>query len=115
VSQYRSDGTLKGPGFLGVLKRPDGNVSTELSIGVGLDGQETQIPTLVPTLTPEEVEWLLNMPPDFPASQIPEEIQDKAVAHAIDRIRQGVSPFLEPLPAARNYGIQGVLSQHFSR
>ena len=85
----RADGTQKGPGFLGTLKRPDGKVSTELSIGVNIDGKETEIPTLVPTLTEEEREHLIN------GGGVTERIAKKAVAHAKKRIAEGKSPFKE--------------------
>lgn len=85
----RADGTQKGAGFLGELKRPDGSVSTEISIGVEFDGQEREIPTLVPTLTKKEIDHLL-------AGEAPTEtIIDKAVAHARKRIDAGKSPFAE--------------------
>jgi len=86
---FRADGTKKGPGFLGELKAPDGKVSTELSIGVKLKGKETQIPTLVPTLTKAEIAHLLNgkKPTDV--------IVQKAIKHAKQRIAQGQSPFKE--------------------
>ena len=86
----RPDGTPKGAGFLGVLKRPDGGISTELSIGVPIDGKETEIPTLVPTLDAKEKEWLLT---HEPTTKIPESILKKAVAHAEGRIKSGKSPF----------------------
>ncbi|MHC4745632.1 MAG: hypothetical protein ACYS8Z_27265 [Planctomycetota bacterium] len=47
----RPDGTQKGLGFFGELQVRGGGVTTEFSIGVQFDGIETQIPTLVPTLT----------------------------------------------------------------
>jgi len=46
----RPDKTAKGSGYFGEIKRPDGNVMTEISIGVGLNGKETLIPLIVPTL-----------------------------------------------------------------
>src|SRR5689334_1811887 len=55
----RPDGTTKGRGFFGPLSRPDGSVSSEISIGVNIDGRELDIPTLVPTLTESERTWLL--------------------------------------------------------
>jgi hypothetical protein len=36
----RPDGSAKGGGYFGELKRPDGGVSTEISVGVGIDGKE---------------------------------------------------------------------------
>lgn len=85
----RSDGSHKGPGFLGELKRPDGRVSTELSVGVEFDGQEREIPLLVPSLSQREIDLLL-------AGEEPtDKIMDKAVAHARKRIAAGKSPFAE--------------------
>jgi hypothetical protein len=84
----RLDGTPKGPGFLGALERPADGVSTELSIGVNLEGgPEIQIPMLVPTLTQDEIDFLL-------AGNDPTtDIIDKAVDHAMKRKRKGLSPF----------------------
>src|SRR3990167_6606954 len=83
----RLDGTSKGEGYFGPLKRPDGGISTELSIGVDFDGQETEIPLLIPTLTQPEIDLLLSG--EKPTS----EIVDKAVSHARMRLKQGKSPF----------------------
>jgi len=85
--QFRSDGTPKGKGFLGELKRPDGKISTELSIGVEFDGNETEIPALVPTLTSQEVNHLTN------GGKVTPDITRKAVDHAKQRMRSGKSPF----------------------
>jgi predicted RNA methylase len=85
----RVDGTDKGDGWLGPLKRPDGGISTELSIGVNLGGKETEIPLLVPTLTQAEIQSLLN------GERPSEAIVQKAVGHARDRIAEGKSPFKE--------------------
>lgn len=85
----RADGTKKSTGFLGVLQRPDGKISSEISIGVEINGKETEIPTLVPTLTKEEVNYLLdgNDPTDV--------IIKKAVDHAKIRMQNGQSPFYQ--------------------
>jgi len=83
----REDGTPKGPGWLGELKRPDGAVSTELSIGVNIDGKEIQIPSLVPSLTEQEINSLLS------GGEITDAIVKKAVAHAKPLISRGKSPF----------------------
>jgi len=84
----RIDGSLKGPGFLGVLTRPDGGISTELSIGVGIGGKETLIPSLVPTLTQSEINLLLK------GNKPTKQIINKATEHAMTRIKQGLNPFL---------------------
>lgn len=91
----RADGTKKGTGFFGPLKMQDGSgdVATEISIGVNIDGKETQIPTLVPTLTKDEVNYLLK------GGQPTPEIVQKAVDHANKRIKDGKSPFADAPPA----------------
>lgn len=92
MEEFRPDLTKKGMGYMGALKRPDGGVSTELSIGVDFGRGETLIPTLVPTLAPDEVVYLLSKPPEDP---IPRQILDKAVSHAKQRLSQGLSPFAD--------------------
>lgn len=91
----RSDGTPKGNGFLGVFQRPDGRVSSEISVGVDLNGKETEIPTLVPTLSNTERNWLINNDVSDPA-RIPRAILDKAVTFARQRIASGQSLFAQP-------------------
>jgi hypothetical protein len=89
-SNYRPDGTLKGPGYFGRLQRPDGDVSTELSIGVTgpeYGNKETQVPLLVPTLTRQEIDYLLA------GNEPTEQIIAKAERHAQMRIARGLSPF----------------------
>jgi hypothetical protein len=81
----------KGSGYFGELKRPDGKISTELSIGVNLDGKEMEIPTLVPTLSQDEVQSLLSG--KFPN----EKIIQKAVEHAKQRMSSGKSPYADEL------------------
>lgn len=83
----RADGTEKGLGFFGELKRPDGQVSTELSVGVNLGGREMEIPLLVPTLSREEITGLLD------GGKPSEDIVKKAVDFAVSRMRAGKSVF----------------------
>jgi hypothetical protein len=90
----RADGTPKGRGYFGELQRPDGSVSTELSIGVDLGYGETEIPLLVPTLSSEEVYWLINQESLDPQA-VPQQIIDKAIDHARMRIERGLSPFAD--------------------
>lgn len=94
-SWYRSDGTKKGNGFLGVIQRPDGKVSSEISIGVNIGGKEVEIPTLVPTLSEQEKSWLITNDVSDP-HKIPMSIQQKAVDFAKQRIAAGKSPFAQP-------------------
>ena len=92
VNKYfgkRVDGTLKGTGWLGELKMKDGTdrVMTEFSIGVNINGKETEIPTIVPTLEKKEIDYLLE------GNKPTKEIIDKALTHAIKRLKNRQSPF----------------------
>lgn len=59
-----------------------------------MDGQEVEVPTLVPTLTPEETNLMVT--DVIPGrKQVPEPIMKKAIEHARGRIGQGLSPFAE--------------------
>jgi len=91
----RADKTQKGRGYFGEIKRPDGTVMTELSIGVGINGKETEIPLIVPTLTKKEIEYLKNA--DIESKnffdKMPKGLIKKAYDHAVTRIKQGQSPF----------------------
>ena len=78
---FRADGTLKGPGFFGTLDLFGGGVATEYSIGVNFGGRETQIPTLVPSLSDEELDLMTQdiIPNRRP---IPQHILNKSIEHA---------------------------------
>jgi hypothetical protein len=91
-------GRTKLDGYYGKLPlHKDGvrvGYATEYSIGSSdvVPGQETEIPTLVPTLDDLE---LINMIEDIIPNRkpIPKSITDKAVEHARMRIKAGKSPF----------------------
>lgn len=87
VFGQRKDGSEKGLGFFGVLKRPGGGISTELSIGVNIGGDEVEIPMIVPGLTKSELDYLLEGGGPTRA------IVDKAVRNAKRRMSRGISPF----------------------
>jgi len=94
VYGLRNDGkTFKGSGWLGELKTSDGGVATEYSTqseAVKVDGRRIDFPSLVPTLTPEEVKTMTDdVIPNHKA--VPEGIMQKAVDHALLRIGQGAS------------------------
>ena len=93
----RADGTPKGDGYFGKLKRPDGRVSTEISMGVNFDGKETEIPTLVPGLDKNERNYLLNskLSPEMWNTPTGKNIAQKAVGHARMRMDKGLSPFAQ--------------------
>jgi len=88
----RQDGTPKGDGYLGPIRTRGGEVMTELTVGVNINGREVDIPLLVPTLNQMQVDWLANNP-GVPPDQIPPGIIDAAIAHAEPLVAQGLSPF----------------------
>lgn len=111
----RPDGTMKGLGFLGALLRPDGGVSTELSMGTSdVDGVEREIPLLVPTLTEQEVSYLLSAPPGDWQNPTLKRIAAKAVDFARTRQQQGAPFFAGPdeqypvLPRLPRVAVQGL-------
>lgn len=91
----RADGSQKGNGFLGALIRPDGaGVSSEISIGVNIGGKEVEIPTIVPTLSTQELHFLLTQ--DYKQHvQIPDSIVTKAVNYAKQRLASGKPLFAQ--------------------
>jgi hypothetical protein len=96
-SMYRSDGSKKSAqGFLGPVKNNvEGGTMTEVSVGMEINGQEMEVPTMVPSLTKKEIETLANMQLEGNAKNIPESIIMKAKQHALQRIEQGLSPFYQ--------------------
>jgi hypothetical protein len=93
----RPDGTKKGTGWLGVLRRPDGGVSTEISISTDAIGGK-DFPLLAPTLTRKEVDAILAIPVDDPKffEKVPKSAIVKAEKFAIARAADGLSPFAGP-------------------
>jgi hypothetical protein len=104
-SQYRPDGTKKGPGWLGGFKNSRGDDVSEYSIGVPTDElygmklpkgsilykADTLIPTLVPTLTDEERDSVIKA--TVTGDKLSDAVFAKAFYHAQQRIQQGKSPF----------------------
>lgn len=97
-SMYRPDGSVKSmKGYLGAIERADGTVSTEISAGYEIDGEEMDIPLMVPGLTKEEIDYLITTDiesEDF-FKNMPKSIEDKAIAHARKRIKEGKSVFYQ--------------------
>ena len=85
-------GTPKGRGYLGLLQRPDGGNMTEYTMGVPIAGVNQEIPSIVPTLDQNEINYLLTMDG---SGKIPNSIVQKAVEHAKKRMAQGLSPFYD--------------------
>lgn len=99
----RADGTAKGNGFFGPLVRPDGAVSTELSMGTSdVNGQEMDVPLLTPGLTAPEVAYLLQAPENDWAHPTMQSIARKAVAFARQRVAQGLPVFALPSEQRRD-------------
>jgi len=96
-SMYRIDGSKKSAqGFLGPVKNLEtGKTMTELSINVPIDGKEVQIPTMVPTLTAEEIKILQSQNWEGKAKDLPRSIVRKAVDHARKRMDAGLNPFYQ--------------------
>ena len=86
----RPDGTPKGKGFFGELQRPDGDKSTELSFDFEVDGKKILAPLIVPGLSKQELQHLLD------GKQPTNKHYDKAMKFALDRIKVGLSPFAGP-------------------
>lgn len=86
--RHQPEQGYKGKGFLGIIKGSDGKDMTEYTVGVNINGRKVDVPTLVPTLTREEVEKIQNY-------QIDENIQKKARKHALDRLKQGRSIYAD--------------------
>jgi len=88
--QFRHDtGIIKGPGFQGSFTNPEGQDVSEFSVGIPINGQETNIPSIVEDTTPEEINSIVN------SATVPESAMRKAQLSAENRIGQGQSPFLE--------------------
>ena len=87
----RADGTKKSTGYFGTLKTTDGTKRdmTEFSVGVEFEDGEKELPTLVPTLTKEELSYLLS------GNDPTQAIVDKAIEHGLGRMKEGRSPFWE--------------------
>jgi hypothetical protein len=95
----RSDGSNKGDGFLGVFKLPNGSVASEYSIADSeklkdSKGDYIDYPSLVPTLTKEEVQHTLNAA--HKGTELLQSVKDKAEAHALKRKQQGLPLFATP-------------------
>jgi hypothetical protein len=86
----RVDKTKKGSGFFGPLKTPDGQVMTELSFGFNMGNKEYLAPLLTPNLSRAEIDHLVS------GGKPSEAIYDKAISHAMERLRAGKDMFAGP-------------------
>ena len=92
----RRDGSKKGSGYLGIITNSEGDVMTEYTVGVNIDGKEMDIPTITPNLTREDIQELKNIRDGEAPSQ---RIVDRAVDHAIFRLQSGRSVFADSADA----------------
>ena len=96
---YRNDGSMKSAnGFLGPIKDNFGRTMTEFSIGIPVkqpDGSvvEIEVPSLVPGLTKEEVEYLKTNPDPRDRNKMNDSIAKKAAKHAEKRLKENKSVF----------------------
>ena len=91
----RQDNSLKGSGHFGLLKRPDGQVSTELS--AEMDGLE--FPLISPALDGIEIQYLLN------GGEPTREMYERSYKYALMRKNAGQSPFAEEGEARPHQGL----------
>ncbi len=85
--------TPKGLGYFGPIQMPDNSVRGEFSVGTNVNGKEMEIPSMVPTLTRDELNAVLKMQPGDAWSH---EILQKAINHARQRLATGQDPFAGP-------------------
>ncbi|HEX7767994.1 MAG TPA: hypothetical protein VF443_14880 [Nitrospira sp.] len=97
----REDGTLKGLGFLGPLRLPNG-VASEFSIADSeqlkdANGHYLDYPSLVPTLSRGEVQAVLRAASDpTHKTKLPDSVYSKAEAFALQRRKEGLPLFARP-------------------
>ena len=97
---YRSDGAQKSArGFIGPVKNLiSGGTMTEFSTDMNYGGRKIQIPTMVPTLSREEIAYMQRMEPGAGwdmTDPVVKKIINKARAHAKKRMSDGMSPFYQ--------------------
>ena len=96
-NMFRLDGTRKDEhGFLGPIKNSRGEIMTEFSTTIEMDGKKFLIPTLVPGQTEEALEYMRNMEGGQGFNTkipIEKQIVDTAAEHAMPFIKAGLSPF----------------------
>lgn len=81
---------VKGKGYFGILPHSSGSYATELSSESDINGKNVEYPLIVPTLSKEEINHLLN------DKEPTDEIYRKAEEYARQRLQQGLNPFASP-------------------
>jgi hypothetical protein len=81
----------KANGFFGELPLPSGNVATEYSVGQTMNGNNVEMPSIVPTLNASELQSALIAANS--GTQLSDAVYDKSLKYAQQRASQGQSPF----------------------
>ena len=79
----------KSLGYFGLLQSNSGYPMTEFSASEEINGNSVQFPLIVPTLTRDELNWLLS------GNEPTESIYQKAIAYARMRMLNNLSPFAQ--------------------
>ena len=97
----RADGSKKSArGFLGpVTNYASGKPMTEFSTDMNWQGKKIEIPTMVPSLSDQEIEYMRGMKEGegwrLSESEIERTIINKAKSHARERLEKGKNPFYQ--------------------
>lgn len=93
----RPDGTKKGKGFMGEIKRPDGSIMTEVTTGYEIDGKEVDLPLITKYSTKEDIEFLkrANIKDKNFLKNAPAGLEDRAIKHAMDRKKAGLPVYMD--------------------
>lgn len=94
----RADGSQKGTGYMGVMTNPKGEPITEYSIGVEIGGKQMDIPSIVPTLTQDEVNAVMKA--SASGSMVPPSVIRKATDYAKQRLASGQNVFANSPPVS---------------
>lgn len=89
----RGDGSVKGSGWHGTFKNAKGQDVTEYTVGVEIGGKEYEIPTIVPSLSTEEIASVLKASED--GSPVSEQVMEKAVDWAKNMLKNDRSFFAD--------------------
>jgi len=101
MNMRRADGSKKSArGFLGpVTNYASGNPMTEFSTDMNWQGKKIEIPTMIPSLSDQEIEYMRGMKEGegwrLSESEIERTIINKAKRHARERLEKGKNPFYQ--------------------
>ena len=101
MNMRRADGSKKSArGFLGpVTNYASGKPMTEFSTDMNWQGKKIEIPTMIPSLSDQEIEYMRGMKEGegwrLSESEIERTIINKAKRHARERLEKGKNPFYQ--------------------